>query len=140
MYAALQTELDSSHPFAREDLYTDGIDIFRRIGDEVNVPEMVDVLTKPKQSVFGRWRDYLGQFDYIKGTKLAFRWRIANGVVIDPTISFGKPVAGSGGVTTFVLANQYIANQRNAALVADLYAVSEADVLNAVQFEMPKAA
>lgn len=140
VYGALKSELSSSHPFARQDLYTDGIDIFRRVGEEVNVPEMVDVLTKPKQSVFGEWRAYLGQFDYIQQTKLAFRWRIANGVVIDPRISFGKPVVGSAGITTFVLANQYAANHRNAALVADLYAVSEEDVLNAVRFEAQEAA
>ena len=133
VYEALKLELNSPHPFAREDLYTDGIDIFRRVGKAVNDPELVDVLTRPEQRVFGKWSDYLGQFDY--AGKSTSRWRIASGVVIDPRLSFGKPVAGSTGITTFVLANQYNANHQNAALVADLYGVTEQDVVNAVNFE-----
>lgn len=135
VYRALQEDLNTGHPFARKDLYTDGIDIFRRAGEEVHDAAIVDVLTKPGQRLFPKWQDYLGRFDYVDSTKLAFRWRIATGVVVDPTISFGKPVVRSTGVTTFVLANQYAANRRNVALVADLYGVSEEDVLNAVRFE-----
>ena len=80
-------------------------------------------------------QDWLKHLDYDASTKLASRWNIAEGVVVDPRISFGKPVIRSTGVTTFVLANQYKANRKNSGLVADLYDVSEEDVLNAVRFE-----
>lgn len=140
VHRALQRELDTCHPFARKDLYTDGIDIFRRVGAEIDDSAIVDVLTRPAQRVFGNWRDWLARIDYFDSTGLAFRWHIAAGVLIDPNISFGKPVVGSTGVTTFVLAKQYNANHRNAALVADLYGVAEEDVLNAVRFEAGPAA
>lgn len=133
VHAALQKDLNSPHPFARQDLYTDGIDIFRRVGAEMNDPEIVDVLTKPRQRVFGKWSEYLAGFDYVDHS--VRRWHIAAGIVIDPQVSFGKPVVQSTGITTHVLANQYHANNRNAALVADLFAVEEQDVLRAVDFE-----
>jgi uncharacterized protein (DUF433 family) len=133
VYAAVQLDLNSPHPFARQDLFTDGIDIFRRVGESVDDPEIVDVLTRPRQRVFGKWCDYLGRFDY--ANKTIRRWHIAAGIVIDPQVSFGKPIIQSTGITTYVLANQYHANKRNAALVADLFAVEEQDVLRAVDFE-----
>jgi uncharacterized protein (DUF433 family) len=91
----------------------------------------VDVISK--QHFFTQM--CLGQIKYNKDSKLAEAWHIREGVLIDPKVAFGHPVIERTGVTTFVLANQYAANQENAALVADLYGVGESDVLNAVRFE-----
>lgn len=132
-YAILQKDLHTPHPFAHVDLKTDGERIVRQTANEVRIPELIDVVSKQKW--FSQWAKYLSHLDYNPSTKLAGRWNISEGIVIDPQISFGKPVVKSTGVTAFVLANQYQANKRNAALVADLYNVSEADVLNAVRFE-----
>jgi uncharacterized protein (DUF433 family) len=78
----------------------------------------------------------LDHIDYSEASKLALRWRIANGIFIDPSISMGKPVIQNTGVTTYVIANQYHANTKNSALVADLYKITENDVINAVNFEL----
>jgi uncharacterized protein (DUF433 family) len=130
-YTALGKEFGSPHPFARADLLTDGTSIIRKTGEELKSPELVDVVTKNK--VFSEWRDHLARIDYVD--ELAARLRISRGVILDPLVSFGKPVVQSTAVTTFVLATQYRANNDNAALVADLYGVDESDVQNAVRFE-----
>ncbi|HEX4795577.1 MAG TPA: hypothetical protein VH370_17435 [Humisphaera sp.] len=136
-HEVLQTELDTVHPFAHSALRTDGKRIIRQKGDA----ELVDVISR--QHFFGQMK--LSRIAYSPTSRLAQSWAISDGVVIDPTLSFGKPVVERTGVTTFVLANQYKANRGDAALVARLFSIKDADVLNAVKFEaglsrLPKAA
>jgi uncharacterized protein (DUF433 family) len=84
---------------------------------------------------FSHMRDRLSHVVYGSATRLAEEWNIAKGVIIRPDVGFGKPVVKGTGVTTFVVANQYRANARNASLVAGLFNIKVADVQNAVQFE-----
>jgi uncharacterized protein (DUF433 family) len=135
-YCALGKDLGSPHPFARADLLTDGISIIRKTGEELKSPELIDVVTKNK--MFSQWCDHLAKIEYVD--ELAARLQISRGVVLDPLISFGRPVARLTAVTTFVLANQFHANNEDAALVADLYGVDESDVQNAVRFEAEHSA
>jgi hypothetical protein len=86
-YSVLQMEFQTKHPFARSDLYTDGITIIRRVAGELDAPELADVLTKPRQRVFGEWRSYLGRLEYVDD--LAARWGVSTGIVIDPQVSRG---------------------------------------------------
>jgi uncharacterized protein (DUF433 family) len=129
----LQRELDTKHPFCHSDLYTDGKRIFLFAANQLNEDRLSDVISH--QQFFLHIKEKLEHIDYSKITSLASRWRIAQGVVVDPLISMGKPTIENTGVTTFVIANQYFANTKNSALVADLYEVSENDVVNAVKFE-----
>jgi uncharacterized protein (DUF433 family) len=123
----LVNELATPYPFAHVELCTDGRRVIRKTGDT----QLVDVISK--QHFFEQMR--LSQIKYNKLSKLAEAWHIRDGVIINPKVAFGHPVVERTGITTFVLANQYAANDRNAALVADLYGVGESDVLNAVRFE-----
>jgi uncharacterized protein (DUF433 family) len=77
----------------------------------------------------------LSRITYGPTTKLAEALAISNGVVINPTVGFGKPVIANTGLTTFVVANQFHANRKNTALVASLFNITERDVKNAVRFE-----
>jgi len=129
----LQTELDTKHPFCHSDLYTDGKQIFLLAANRLNEDKLSDVISH--QQFFLHIKEKLEHLDYSEITSLARRWRIANGIIVDPSISMGKPTIENTGVTTFVIANQYFANMKNSALVADLYEVSENDVVNAVKFE-----
>ena len=130
----LKDELSTEHPFCRSELLTDGRDIFMRTADELGNASLSEVLTK--QSVFPRIiLPYLERIDYGQVSKLAERWRIAEGVVIDPAISLGKPVVAATGTTTFVLANAYFANGRDSEFVADLFNLDTYAVSNAVSFE-----
>ena len=132
-HGLLQTRLNTKHPFCHSDLYTDGRRIFLCVANELNEEILSDVVSR--QQFFLHIREKLDHVDYNELTKLARRWRIARGVVIDPSISLGKPTIENTGITTYVVANQYYANSQNAALVADLYGIREKDVGNAVEFE-----
>jgi len=128
VYKKMKREMGVSHPFAHADLCCgDG-----RIIIESDAA-LVDALDR--QNWFTEMRSYLSHIEYGSITKLADRWNIAEGVVIDPGVGFGKPVVKQTGITTFVLAGQYNANDKNAPLVADLYGVKPSDVVNAVSFE-----
>lgn len=132
-HSLLQKELDTKHPFCHSDLYTDGKRIFIDTANKLGNKRLSDVVSH--QQFFRHIKEKLTHVDYSDITKLASRWRIADGIVIDPSISMGKPTIIKTGLTTYVLVNQYYANMKNSALVADLYDVSENDVVNAVNFE-----
>lgn len=134
-YSVLQEELGEKHPFCLSDLYTDGKRIFNLAMSKLseNEEKLSDVISH--QQFFIHIKKELSHIDYGEISKIAERWRIAQGVVIDPTINMGKPTIEHTGVTTFIIANQHRANKEDSALVADLYNINEKDVLNAVKFE-----
>ncbi|MCH8966383.1 MAG: hypothetical protein IID43_01775 [Planctomycetes bacterium] len=132
-YSHLQDRLKTKHPFCHEELYTDGKEIIIRAADAVGDSVLSEAVSG--QRLFMQVLEYLARIDFSHATKLAERWRIAEGVVIDPKISLGKPVVESTGKTTFVIANCYVANDKDAGLVAELFDVEESDVLNAFSFE-----
>ncbi len=132
-YSVLKEELDVEHPFCHSDLYTDGKRIFQLAATKLGDEKLSDVISR--QQFFVHIKEKLDHIEYNELTRLADKWRIANGVLLDPKVSMGKPTVIETGLTTYVVANQYRANAENAALVADLYGISETDVANAVDFE-----
>jgi len=118
------------HPFAFEDLRTDGRSIIiSRSKDSA----LIDIIKN--QMVFETVRPYLLSISYSKTTRLADTWAIAEGVVINPRIGFGKPVVEGAGISTLVLSDQYLANAQDAAVVARMFKVSAQSVINAHDFE-----
>lgn len=132
-YAALEQDLGTRHPFAHGSLYTDGRRVIVGAAERIGEYVLYDAISK--QLFFPQLHESLDRIDYHAETRLAERWRIAEGVTIDPRVALGKPVVRETGIHTSVLARQYAANRENAALVADLFGVSEAEVRNAVRFE-----
>lgn len=133
-HTLLGEQLGTKHPFCHSDLYTDGERIFNCTASRLNEEILSDVISR--QQFFIQIREKLAHIDYSEINKLACRWRIAEGVVIDPLVCMGKPTVEKTGVATHVIANQFYANRRDAALVADLYGIGERDVANAVEFEL----
>ncbi len=131
-HGILQEELGTKHPFCHSDLYTDGRRIFQNVA-RLGEDRLSDVISR--QQFFLHIREKLDHIDYSQATRLACRWKIARGVVLDPSVNMGRPSIADTGIATFVIASQYYANAENASLVADLYGISETDVLNAVRFE-----
>lgn len=129
----LQKQLCTTHPFCHNNLYTDGKNIFLCAANDLDEEVLSEVVSR--QQFFLHIKERLHHIDYNEITKLARRWNIAKGVVIDPLVSMGKPTVENSGVTTYVIANQYEANGRDDVLVADLYGISQDDVANAVTFE-----
>jgi uncharacterized protein (DUF433 family) len=139
VYARMQQDLQTKHPFCRKELLSDGKIIFMRSLDSQGQEELTEVLTR--QKVFPEiLLPFLKTIDYAKVTLLARRWRIAEQVVVDPTICFGKPIVEAVGIPTAVLAQAYAANDKDAELVADWFGVHTSHVLAAAQFERNLAA
>ena len=132
-HALLQEELGTKHPFCHSDLYTDGKTIFISTANKLGEEKLREVVSR--QQFFLHIKEKLDYIDYSDMNKLASRWRIAEGVVLDPKISMGKPTIEGTGITTHVISNQYFANMKNTTLVADLYGINESNVVNAVKFE-----
>jgi len=132
-YDVLRSELETKHPFAHSDIYTDGQHVFVWAADQIGDKNLSEVISH--QYFFEQIQQMLTHVDYSNETHLAERWRISTGVVIDPSVSLGKPVVVGTGTSTFVMAQSYWANNCDESLVADLFNVTEQDVLNAVRFE-----
>lgn len=125
----LKSEFEVSHPFALESLYTDGHEVIRKTAE----PALISV--SDKQHWFLEFESKLKRIDYSSTTQLACQWNIADGIVLDPRIHRGKPVIKMTGISTRIIARQYIANDRDAGLVAHLFQIGESDVAHAVSFE-----
>ncbi|MCG8512389.1 MAG: hypothetical protein MI741_24490 [Rhodospirillales bacterium] len=132
-YENLRDKLNTEHPFSHDSLYTDGRGVIIREADELGDPTFNDVVSR--QMFFSELHECLEHIEYGEVSKLAARWRIMHGVIINPQVGFGMPVVEDTGVSTFVLSRHYWANNSNEQIVADLFGVSEADVANAVRFE-----
>jgi hypothetical protein len=134
VYQVLSSELCSPHPFAHADLCVCGKTVLQRMVDHDGLSELREVISgqKAMPKILER---FLSDIEYGDGDKLADRWMIADGVIIDPARNFGKPISLASGVGTFALASAYCANRRDAELVASLFDTSSQAVFAAVDFE-----
>ncbi len=132
-YFELATDLRTSHPFAHGCLYTDGRRILVNVAGRVRDDLLYDAVSK--QILFEQLQRVLKRIEYRPDNYLAARWNRARGVLIDPGINFGSPVIKSTGISTVIVARQYLANRRDAKLVADLFDLNESDIENALEFE-----
>ncbi len=133
VYTKLQEKLNTPHPFCHHRFYTDGRTIIIAESDKMDDDSLAEALSS--QMLYSSYRSVLQKMEYSETTEHTKRWNIARGVVIDPVHSFGKPVVKDTSTTTFVLFNQFYANDEDAAMVADMFHVGEADVNCAVEFE-----
>jgi uncharacterized protein (DUF433 family) len=138
-HARLQRDLKTRHPFCKRGILLRLREtLVAELADrgEMEVAEGLD-----RQRVFSEtMAAFFETIDYDEATEMAQRWRIANRVVIDPTISLGKPIVEGAGIVTAILAASYEANDHDAELVADWYKVHATHVLAAVDFERSIAA
>lgn len=131
IHSLLESELGTPHPFCLKTLWTDGHDIFSSTGQAANGVE--GVLTR--QAVFQDLvRPVLEEVEFDEQSGLARRWHISPGVVIDPARNFGKPILKDSGITTYVVANNYMANRQRANFVGELFDIPPEQVNHAVEF------
>ncbi len=74
---------------------------------------------------------FLKRIDYSRVTKLATKWSIADGIVIDPALCLVKPVVEDVCIRTSTLASAYEANGQDSEHVADWYGVLPIHVMAA---------
>lgn len=135
VHAKYCAKWNTTHPFCLKKFYVDKTR--KRVlyeDDECGENPLVDALCG--QSEFNHIKSHLKQIEYSKGLMaIALRWKIHPGIVIDPTIRFGKPIIQGTGLTTQVIANQFYAYDKDAEIVADLFDITPKQVGYAVRFE-----
>ena len=133
-YDILRVDLKTDYPFSHRYLYAHGGKIFAKVVEEMGKTVLYEVV---KRQGFSEelMKEHLEHIDYSKTSNLAERWRIARGIVIDPSISFGRPTVEGRATETLVLAKAFSANNEDAGFVGELFGVSRVDVENAVAFE-----
>lgn len=132
-HRVLENELATKHPFAHLKLFTDGKTILASAAEYMDDDELREIISRQQwfpRSMLPR----LKEIEY-GSDSLANRWMLFPNVVIDPTISLGKPVVNGTSTSSFVIARQVQANHNDLELVAGLYGISKQQAEAAVQFE-----
>jgi uncharacterized protein (DUF433 family) len=122
------------HPFCTREIYVGRKKIFTRGLNDEEASSVIEAITS--QSYFEKIiSPFLQRIDYDEATSQAVRWHIANMVVIDPKIRFGKPTVEGTGISTDVLCKSFYANNEDAERVASWFGVESRHVLAAVEFQ-----
>lgn len=121
-----------TRPFAREDIATDGVDVFPISDSDSQKPESGEAANREGQrAMMEPIRDHLHTIQYADGW--ARSWQPREGVLVDPTLQFGDPVvAGTRVLTADVAA---VAGSLGVAEAVDRLGIVEADVRAALRFE-----
>ena len=139
LYAELQDLLSEHHPFAREELFHDGTNIWLRAVGKMGEERYLEIL-KRQHGIPAVVKPFLKRLTYDGRTSLASEWQIAKGVAVNPEFCFGKPATHRSRRPTRLLAAAYAANDRDESSVAVWYGVDPQEVLDAVEFEAKLAA
>jgi len=125
--------IQTDRPFSSGRFRTDGRTIFLESLDASAQPKLLDL--KAKQYVFKQVVEQSFKDLDLEGD-IVTRWRPYRGkdsIVVDPTRSFGQPVASASGVPTIVLAESVKA-EGSVSRVAAMYEVEKSVVQDAVRF------
>ena len=139
VFKTLQKDLGVEHPFGRRELLTDGRSVFLAGLDPRGKKEVIEVLSGQKafpQIIL----PFLKKLNFDSTSRLANKWNIAKGVVVNPGICFGQPIVEAKGIPTHLIAKAVVANGNDIQAVADWYEMTTGQVSYAVQFEQKLAA
>lgn len=135
VYPRLKTHLATSHPFSHNHLLTDGYRIFIQTGEEVGDGALIELMRGIDQHIMAEIMEpYLKRMDFDSSSNLANRWNLSDGIIIDPSRHFGKPIVAACGISAEILARAYFANGQDFDATADWYGVCPQDVETACLF------
>ncbi len=132
-HAKARQELDTSHPFCSNRIFTDGRSILLRQGEEDSDQALINLAND--QVEFARIVNPLEKELDFSGADVVW-WPLGKDrqIVIDPRRNFGQPSVVKSGVPTAVLARSTKANSSQ-EIVARWYEVHPDEVRDAVEFE-----
>jgi uncharacterized protein (DUF433 family) len=137
----LRRQLQSRHPLADQLFETDGLDLFvQNYGQLINITRDGQLAMRNVLQSFLRRvkRDNQGApvklYLFVRG---AVEEPFA--VVVDPAVSFGRPVLEGTGIPTEILAQRYKAGDSYEQLVED-YGRPKEEIEEAIRYELLKAA
>lgn len=134
----LEEELGVPHPLAHQELLTDGVHLFvERFGHLVNLSESGQLAVRGLLEAHLRRIEHDAQglafrlFPFSRGEAL----EVPRIVVVDPRISFGRPVIAGTSVRTGVIASRLKAGESVQDLAED-YSVGVAEIEEAIRYEL----
>jgi uncharacterized protein (DUF433 family) len=137
----LKREMKSEHPLAEERLETDGLDLFvDRYGKLINLSQdgqyaMRELLAACLERVEYAHGSAIRLFPFTRSGE-ASEPRL---VVIDPAVSFGKPIVAGTGIRTVILAERFDAGESIEELATD-YGLDSHQIQEAIRYELAVAA
>ena len=135
---ALQTEFGSQHPLAEHRFETNGIDIFiQRYG------QLIDVGRDGQLAMRQLLQDHLKRVEHDPLGRAARLYPFVRlhgsaqprNIVINPYVSFGKPVIAGTGLPTRVVAERYKAGDSIPQIARD-YGRQEEEIDDAIRYEL----
>jgi uncharacterized protein (DUF433 family) len=124
----------TDRPFVREDIKTDGVEVFYR--DELIATQIEAASRRGQQTMRELIKDRLTSVKYQGG--IAAYWRPAPGVVVDPRVQFGEPVVIGTRIPTDAVAGVVKRLGRDRAMRR--FDLSAEQIEDAVAFEDRMAA
>jgi uncharacterized protein (DUF433 family) len=135
----LKNRLGSKHPLAQEKFATDGVDLFvERFGQLVNITREGQLVIKKEliEAYLQRVeRDPVGIPIRLYPFTRERKPEEPRAIVIDPYISFGRPVLTGTGIATKVIAQRYKVGESIEELAED-YGRSRSDIQEAIRCEL----
>jgi uncharacterized protein (DUF433 family) len=131
-------EFGSKHPLAQQQFETDGVDLFiQKMDDLVNVSQdgqlaMRELLTSHLRRIE---HDKAGLAMRLYPFTRPAHFQQLKAVVIDPRMSFGRPVIAGTGIATVVIAERYLAGESIVELAKD-YGRELSEIEEAVRCEL----
>ena len=138
----LSQRLDSRHPLVEQRFETDGVDLFiRHYGQLVNISQSGQLAMRQILEAYLRRVEW-GEVGVVARLYPFTRKRSIDeprAVVIDPRISFGRPVLAGSGIPTAVIAERYKAGESVDEL-ADDYGRKRLEIEEAIRCELDERA
>jgi uncharacterized protein (DUF433 family) len=142
---------DSEHPLAEQRISTDGLDVLvdayeRAAGTEVHPEQLLNASTGGQIEMRTLIEAHLRRVEWDANGRAVrlfpfTRWRDLEEpktIVIDPFVSFGRPVISGTGIPTSVVASRYKAGESIRDLSLD-YGRSETEIEEAIRCELAAA-
>ena len=134
----LEGQLDSRHPLAEQKFVTDGVDLFvEQFGRLVNISREGQLAIKELIQTYLRRieRDSAGFPIRLYPFTRERKPDEPKTIVIDPYISFGRPVLAGTGIATTIIAQRYKAGESIEELAED-YGRPTSDIQEAIRSEL----
>lgn len=138
----LREKLGSSHPLADDYFSTDGLDLF-----VVKYGQLINVSREGQLAMRSVLETFLSRVKRDRGGKPSKLYLFTRrgdpdeplAVVVDPAVSFGRPVLEGTGIPTEILAQRYKAGDSLDELAED-YARPKPEIEEAIRYELLKVA
>lgn len=137
----IRNRFDSPRPLAEVQFETDGLNLFvRKFGELIGASQdgqiLMETMLRQRLKLVKRDPDGIPRKLILFPAQRSKRASVA--VVIDPRLSFGRPVLDGVGVRTAVLADRFLAGEMVGELAQDYGAAPEA-IENAIRCELRAA-